>query len=146
VPPSGNGNIIYICNIAFAVSQDGGTTWKQVATPANPRGMAVDPQNRTLIYLSAPGSGVLKTHDSGATWALLPGSPIIAPLSVSATLHNPLQVDLTQSNTVYYGTDHGMFVSHDGGNSWTQSNGFASGDTAVRDVASDPASPATVFA
>jgi photosystem II stability/assembly factor-like uncharacterized protein len=147
VPPSGGGKIIYVCNTAFAVSQDGGTTWKQETTPASPRGMAVDPQDQSVIYVSAPGSGVLKSHDSGATWALLPGSPIIAPTSISAVLHNPLQVDLQQSSIVYYGTDHGMFVSHDSGSTWTQSTiGFAAGDTAIRDVAGDPASTGTVFA
>jgi photosystem II stability/assembly factor-like uncharacterized protein len=147
VPASGGGSIIYVCNTGFAVSQDGGITWKQVATPANPHGMAVDPQDRTVIYLSAPGSGVLKSHDGGTTWALLPGSPIITPASSSAVLHNPLQADLAQSGTVYYGTDNGMFVSHDSGNTWMQSiTGFAAGDTAIRDVAGDPASPGTVFA
>lgn len=147
VPASGNGSILYICSGGFAVSQDGGTTWKQVATPASSHGMAVDPQDRTIIYLSAPGSGVLKSHDSGTTWTLLPGSPIITPTSISGVLHNPLQVDLTQSSTVYYGTDSGMFVSHDSGNTWTKSTtGFAPGDIAVRDVAGDPASAGTVFA
>lgn len=146
VPSSGNGSILYICNGGFAVSEDGGITWKQVATPASPHGMAVDPQDRTVIYLSAPGSGVLKSHDGGTTWALLPGSPIISPGSISGILHNPLQVDLTQTNTVYYGTDNGMFVSHDSGNTWTEiTTGFAAGDTAIRDVAGDPASPGTVF-
>src|SRR5262244_2706341 len=105
------GSILYICNGGFAVSEDGGTTWKQVATPASPHGMAVDPQDRAVIYLSAPGRGVLKSHDGGATWALLPGSPIITPTSISGVLHNPLHVDLTQSSTIYYGTDNGMFVS-----------------------------------
>jgi photosystem II stability/assembly factor-like uncharacterized protein len=147
VPASGGGSILYICNGGFAVSADGGITWKQVATPKSPHGMAVDPQDRTVIYLSAPGSGVLKSHDGGGTWALLPGSPIITPSSISAVLHNPLQIDLTQSSTVYYGTDNGMFVSHDSGNTWTKSTtGFAAGDTAIRDVAGDPASPGTVFA
>jgi photosystem II stability/assembly factor-like uncharacterized protein len=147
VPSSGGGSIIYVCNPAFAISQDGGTTWKQEATPASPHGMAVDPQDRTVIYLSAPGSGVLKSHDSGATWALLPGSPIITPTSITAVLHNPIQVDLAQSTTVYYGTDHGMFVSHDSGSTWTQSaSGFAAGDTAIRDVAGDLGSTGAVFA
>lgn len=147
VPVSGGGNIIYICTGAFAFSQDGGTTWKQIATPARTRGMSVTPQDRSIIYLSSPGSGVLKSQDAGVTWALLSGSPVITAGSPTAVLHNPIQVDLTQSNTVYYGTDHGMFVSHDGGATWAQSTtGFATGDTAIRDLAADPASTGTVFA
>ncbi len=147
VPASGGGNIIYICGGAFALSQDGGTTWKQVATPAKTHGMAVTPQDRSIIYMSAPGSGVLKSQDAGATWSLLPGSPVITNGSSTAVLHNPIQVDLIQSNTVYYGTDHGMFVSHDGGATWAQSaTGFAAGEMAIRDLASDPASTGTVFA
>jgi len=147
VPVSGGGNIIYICGGAFAFSQDGGTTWKQVTTPARTRGMAVTPQDQSIIYLSAPGSGVLKSQDTGTTWALLSGSPVITAGSPTAVLHNPIQVDLTQSNTVYYGTDHGMFVSNDGGATWAQSTtGFAAGDTAIRDLATDQASTGIVFA
>jgi hypothetical protein len=147
VPASGNGSVIYICTDAFAVSEDGGATWKQVATPAKVRGMAVNPQDRSVIYLSAPGSGVLKSQDGGTTWTLLSGSPIITAGSATAVLHNPIQVDPAQSSTVYYGTDHGMFVSHDNGSTWAPTTtGFASGDTAIRDVAGDPANTGTTFA
>lgn len=144
IPASGGGSIIYICTGSFAVSQDAGATWKVVATPSQARGMAVTPQDRSIIYLSVPGRGVLKSQDS--TWSLLSGSPVIASGSSTAVLHNPIQVDLRQNSTVYYGTDHGMFVSRDGGSTWTQSTtGFAPGDIAVRDVSTDAANT-TVFA
>ena len=147
VPPSGGGTVIYICHGSFGLSQDGGTTWTDISTPASTHGMAVDPLNRQVIYLSAPGSGVLKSTDGGATWNLLANSPVIAIASATGILHNPITVDLTHENSVYYGTDHGMFLSRDAGVTWTQSSsGFAAGDSSVRDVAVDPANPAQVFA
>ncbi|SRR6266481_1779958 len=147
VPTSGGGNTVYICNSAFSVSQDGGATWKDVATSAPALAMAVDAQNRAIIYLSSPGHGVLKSSDSGLTWSLLPNSPIIADGSASAILHNPLETDLAHEGTVYYGTDHGMFVSRDGGATWTAStSGFSNADISIRDVAANPADAGTVFA
>ncbi len=82
------------------------------------------------------------------TWSSIAPAltPVIASGSATAILHNPITVDLTHENTVYYGTDHGMFVSPDAGVTWTQSTtGFAAGDSSVRDVAVDPANPAQVF-
>jgi hypothetical protein len=143
VPASGGGKVIYVCD-DFGFSSDGGATWTTVATGTQTRAMAVDPQNRLVIYLSAPGKGVFKSQDAGATWTFLASSPVITNGSTTAALHNPLAVDATQSNTVYYGTDHGMFVSPDGGATWNPStNGFAGSDTAVRDVA---VKGSTVFA
>src|SRR5205807_5424223 len=83
VPASGNGSVIDICDGNFARSLDGGATWTEIALPANARAMAVDPQNRSLLYMSAPGTGVLKSSDGGTTWAVLPSSPVIT--SGSAT-------------------------------------------------------------
>lgn len=135
IPASGGGKVIYVCD-DFGFSADGGVTWVPIATPAGTRAMAVDPNNRAVIYLSAPGKGVLKSQDAGMTWTLLPSSPVIASGSTTATLHNPLAIDATQSSTIYYGTDHGMFVSKDSGATWNPSNsGFAGSDTAIRDVA-----------
>lgn len=135
IPASGSGKVIYVCD-DFGFSADGGATWTPITTPAGTRAMAVDPNNRAVIYLSAPGKGVLKSSDAGMTWALLPSSPVIGSTSVTATLHNPLAIDATQSSTIYYGTDHGMFVSKDSGAIWNPSTtGFAGFDTAIRDVA-----------
>ena len=132
----------------FWSSTDGGTTWTQVQTTsgANIGGMAVSPQNPSTIYLSDIGVGILKSIDGGATWTLLGSSPVIANGTATGTLHSPIEVDPTHTGTVYYGTDHGLYISSDGGSTWVASmNGIASGDSAIRDVAVAPAAPSDIF-
>jgi len=130
-------------------SIDGGATWTSsqlTSTGDGYRGMAVDPQNFATIYLSAPGQGVFKSTDSGKTWNLLPSSPVTTAGSDAAIMHNAILVDPTNSSTVYYGTDHGFYISKDGGTTWSASaNGIASTDVSIRDVAVDAAAPSTIF-
>ena len=135
----------------FLTSTDGGTTWttsKQMPSAAvnGIGGMAVDPQNNATIYLSAPGLGVVKSVNSGTNWTLLASSPVITAGSTTAILHNPIQVDPTNTNTIYYGTDHGLYISKDGGSTWTASTtGIASADASIRDLAVDPAAPSNIY-
>jgi len=135
-------------NTGFYISLDGGTTWttSQAATSGAVGGMAIDPQNYATIYLSVAGVGVVKSIDSGTTWTLLSSSPVITAGSATAVLHNPIEVDPTNTSTVYYGTDHGLYITTDGGSTWTSSsNGIASGDVGIRDVAVDQAAPSNIF-
>ena len=135
----------------FFTSMDGGATWTTAqivpsGSPAGIGGMAVDPQNSATIYLSAPGLGVSKSVNGGSSWTLLASSPVITTNSAAAVLHNAIQVDPTNTSRVYYGTDHGLYVTTDGGTTWSvSSSGIASGDSAVRDVAVDPAAPSSIF-
>jgi len=132
-----SGSTIYACaGWIFVRSSDGGKTWTNYPLSHTPaRSMGVDPFHTSTIYLSVPGSGVLKSTDGGKTWSLLAGSPIIANDSVNDRLHPPLVADPVNQNVVYFGTEHGLFISKNGGASWTQStNGLWALDVAVRDV------------
>jgi photosystem II stability/assembly factor-like uncharacterized protein len=146
-----NGQVIYALGneVFFYKSTDSGGTWKAsrlTSTSAKYGGMAIDPQDFATIYLSAPGQGVIKSQDGGITWNLLASSPVIASGSVTALLHNPIQVDPINTNVVYYGTDHGMYISKDKGVTWSAStNGIASADASIRDLAVDPATPSSIF-
>lgn len=141
------GRVIYAAPYAsfFLKSSDGGATWTEVPYPAGTggiRGMAVDPQNSSTIYVSAMNYGILKSEDGGASWTLLASSP-----ATNEVLHNALQVDPRQTGTVYYGTDHGLYISRDGGTTWSLSmNGIASTHTHVVDLAVSPVDPSKVFA
>ena len=133
----------------FYFSTDGGGTWAEVqAGPSGSSigGMSVDPKSPATVYLSAAGTGVLKSVNGGRNWAALASSPVIAAGSLPAILHSPIQVDPTNTGTVYYGTDHGLYITRNGGTTWVAStNGIASKDSTVWDLAVDPADPSSVF-
>lgn len=106
-------------------------TTTTVWTVAQPRqgyvsSIGVDPLNPLVAYAtySTYNSGtqvghVFRTSDGGVTWTridlTLPDMPV-----------HSVVVHPTQSNTLYIGTDLGVFVTIDGGASWMRENtGFA---------------------
>jgi photosystem II stability/assembly factor-like uncharacterized protein len=92
------------------------------------------------------GSGVLRSTDAGLTWARVSNATLPSPGTISK-----LEVDPANPNRVYIAqysrlaTDHvtssGLYVSNDGGVSWTRLLGGA-----ARDVVVDPADSNIIFA
>ncbi|MDP5077798.1 MAG: glycosyl hydrolase, partial [Nonlabens sp.] len=79
--------------------------------------IAVDPNNTSTYYIGAPGGGVFKSTDAGATWT--PLTDFISRVGASA-----IAIDPNNSNIVYVGTGDddggdapsiGMLKSTDGG-------------------------------
>ncbi|MDG7011239.1 MAG: hypothetical protein JRN57_03870 [Nitrososphaerota archaeon] len=125
-------------------STDAGTTWQRldlgVASPAI--GTIVITQDGGTIYVGtgdpeypngfgAVGSGVLESTDGGATWSVLGGSTFES-VAVSGVLVNPSNPDEMMVSTTASGccgigqtsvsppSNPGIFLSTDGGASWTQ--------------------------
>ena len=87
-----------------------------------------------------PGQGVLKSIDGGATWVLLGQSTFAA----SSVRFESMAIDsntLGVTETVYGATDHGLYVSTNGGSTWTVS--LAGGVNVVQE---DPSAPGTFWA
>ncbi|HEV8580305.1 MAG TPA: hypothetical protein VGX68_14655 [Thermoanaerobaculia bacterium] len=116
-----------IHHTAAATTSNEHTVWPG----AKPRsgwvsGLAFDPQEPGVayaVYSTFGGVHVWKTVDGGATWTPLDGSGAgaLPDLPVHA-----IAVDPTRRRRLYIGTDLGIFVSVDGGKSWTVENtGFA---------------------
>ncbi|MBP7686623.1 MAG: hypothetical protein KA765_01885, partial [Thermoflexales bacterium] len=103
--------------------------------------IAVDPTNPNVIYVgtgdSQPpagdmyGNGVFKSTDGGATWTQLganvfsPYTSVGAPASACCALApdqnvKAIAVNPNNPNTVFAGASYGLFVSYDGGGTWTQ--------------------------
>jgi photosystem II stability/assembly factor-like uncharacterized protein len=103
--------------------------------------LVIDPVVAAIAFAGTTGSGVLKTTDGGASWAItsagLPTNNVLA-----------LAIDPTRPSTLYAGTDVGVFKSTDGGQSWAAANGGLDGapQIVVSALAIDPASPTTVYA
>jgi hypothetical protein len=150
-------------------SRDNGVNWtplfdRQIAIGiGEPGGVAIDPNNTDIIYAGTsqrnllgdanptffnapnPAQGLFKSRDGGSSWIQL-GSGFPASNTGNALttfLNNDINVvivDPANSNTVYCAASNGVWVSTDGGQSWTF--GVNSGGD-VRSLVLDPTSPAT---
>ncbi len=98
------------------ITTNGGRDWKDVTTGLPKRfitSLTVDSKSNA-IYATVSGFGsghVFRTRDQGATWtnlsATLPNAPV-----------NALLLDPLNSNTIYVGTDVGVFRSTNNGQQW----------------------------
>ncbi|MBL8174478.1 MAG: hypothetical protein JNK48_07405 [Bryobacterales bacterium] len=115
---------------AAALETNGETEWAS----AQPRlgvvtWIAVDPANADVAYavygsFNGPASDrhVYKTVDGGATWTGLDGSGDTALPDIPVHM---LLIDPRKTDTLYLGTDLGVFVSLDRGASWAkEDSGF----------------------
>jgi photosystem II stability/assembly factor-like uncharacterized protein len=106
------------------LSTDGGSNWRDITAGLPNRfieSIKVDPANPAVAYLSVSGYGsghVFKTTNAGQTWTDVSGN--LPNVPTSALLLDPLN-----SQTLYAGTDIGVFRSTVGGTIWeTFNNGL----------------------
>jgi photosystem II stability/assembly factor-like uncharacterized protein len=100
---------------------NGGDTWTDVTAnlpDRYPMDIAIDPNEFQTVYIVFGGYGsghIYKSINGGESWSDITGTLADVPtLSVV--------VDPFNSSYLYVGSDLGVFVSSDGGNSWTQFN------------------------
>lgn len=121
-----NTNVIYTDSAGgrAMASTDGGVNWTDVTAGLPNRfidSLTVDPANPSIAYLTVSGYGsghVFKTTNTGASWTDVSGNLPNAPTSA-------LLIDPNDSQTIYAGTDIGVFRSITGGTTWeTFNNGM----------------------
>ena len=78
--------------------------------------IATTPRQPETIWVGTPQSGVLVSRDSGKTWRHVDGVPRDVPINVIA--QNPQKPDI-----VYIGTKQALFMSQDGGATWSRRGG-----------------------
>jgi photosystem II stability/assembly factor-like uncharacterized protein len=100
-------------------TSDEGKTWKRVSNPeVVVNDVAIDPRNSNRVLLATDRSGVLASDDAAGNWAA--SNHGYTHRYVTAIL-----ADNKESDTMYVGVVNdremgGVFVSHDGGQHWTQ--------------------------
>ena len=105
----------------FYRSTDGGKTWFTAMSPGwRVTDLEADPVNYGVIYAtrnsSNPGNAHLyKSTDHGNTWISIKND--LPDVPTSCVTVNPYD-----NKTLYVGTDLGVFISEDGGDSWTEYN------------------------
>jgi photosystem II stability/assembly factor-like uncharacterized protein len=111
-------------------STDAGSTWLEcnfalptfkVSDPLTQGyySLAIDPMNSNNLYLGLYGKGIYKSKDGAGTWYPLYGkmgqNKELMSLGITKVVIEP-----TNSDIVYAGSDQGVWVSQDAGDSWKQ--------------------------
>ena len=111
----------------ISVTRDGGKTWKNVTPKKLPKGGRVesvepshhDPATAYVAIdrhlLGDEGPYVYRTRDYGKSWKLLTTGSNGVPLDHTARV---LREDPVRKGLLYLGTEFGMFISFDDGESW----------------------------
>ncbi|HET7843453.1 MAG TPA: hypothetical protein VFL14_04835 [Xanthomonadales bacterium] len=140
-------------------STDGGTTFKPVfdKQPVQSIGaVAIDPANPQVVWVGTGeswtrnsvsiGNGIYKSTDGGDTWTNM-GLPDSERIS-------RIVVDPKDTNTVYAcvpgrlwsdSTARGLYVTRDGGRTWTQALKGPNASTGCADVSMDPTDAGHLF-
>lgn len=142
-----NPDIIYVGAPAGGlwVTTSGGNDWSTTTDVLPTLGVSsivVDPSNPSTIYIGtgdrdasdAPGMGVMKSTDNGATWQMSNNG--MGNRIVGAMLINP-----ANSQEILAGTNSGFFKSIDGGANWTMKS-----NSGFKDLDFKPGSSTIVYA
>ncbi len=124
---STNPSVVYVGTAPQVVrshvfrTTNNGTSWTDVTgilPDRYPMDIAVDPVSDDTVYLAYGGFGsshLFKSTNAGSTWTDITG--ILPDVPATAIAIDPLN-----TNHVYAGTDVGVFISTDGGGTWSGFN------------------------
>jgi photosystem II stability/assembly factor-like uncharacterized protein len=124
---------------------NGGTNWTDVtSTLPNryPLDIAVDPRDSRIVYIAFGGfdtTRLAKSTDAGMTWQDISGTLPNVPTTAVA-------IDPFNTDFVYAGCDLGVFVSTNGGNSWSEFNTGLFEAVVVGDLVVSPSSRTLLLA
>jgi photosystem II stability/assembly factor-like uncharacterized protein len=76
----------------------------------------ISPTDPNTIWAGTASSGVILSHDNGATWEKVAGVPEDAPISSIA-------IDPQHPERMYVGTTQAFWLSRDGGKTWMRRGG-----------------------
>lgn len=118
-----NSNVIYVGtdDSHIWVSSDNGSSWNEISAGLPERWVtrvAVDPSDENIVYATFSGlkwrdpqSHVFRSTDKGSSWTDISSNLPDAPV-------NAFAVDNIISTVLYLGSDVGMYVSFNSGQSW----------------------------
>ena len=147
-----NPNIYYAGAPAGGIwkSTDSGLTWIPLGDKLpqiGVSGIAIDYNNSNIIYIATGDDdggdtssvGVLKSIDGGLTWNSTGLNALISPSSM-----NDIYISPSDSNTLWVGTNNGVYKTNDGGATWTNANNTAGLN--IKDIKIKPDNPNTIYA
>ncbi|MDT8433110.1 MAG: hypothetical protein RQ746_16465 [Bacteroidales bacterium] len=125
---------------------DGGNTWNQVLADNEWTGVtdiAMDPENPDRIYAATwqrhrtvaafmgggPGSGIHRSTDGGATWEKLSTGLPSSDMGKIGIAISPFDTDIIYAAIELDRRKGGLYISRNGGSSWTKQSETVSGAT-----------------
>jgi photosystem II stability/assembly factor-like uncharacterized protein len=135
-----NENIVYVLNVDFLKSTDGGKTFRDINTPhGDHHDLWIDPEVPSRMIIADDG-GAQISFDGGNNWSTYHNQPTAQIYRVSTDNHVPYRIlGAQQDNStirMLSRTEHGEITSSD----WTSTAGFESGY-----VVADPLNPDIVY-
>lgn len=135
-----NENIVYILNVDFLKSTDGGKSFSELNTPhGDHHDLWIDPEIPTRMIIADDG-GAQISFDGGNNWSTYYNQPTAQIYRVSTDNHVPYRIlGAQQDNStirILSRTDHGEINTSD----WSSTAGFESGY-----VVADPQNPDVVY-
>jgi hypothetical protein len=133
-------------NGTLSSSTDGGLTFAPVTVPWNApnarmHAIGADPSNGNVLYACIEGVGTYKTIDHGVNWTAPPTAPPASPCSTVYNWSHHIAVSPADPNRVLIPTSDGMFLSTNGGTSYSR----VTTTPFLEFVAFDPHAPDNVF-
>jgi len=146
IDPVNPSNVYVGTGRGIARSTNAGASWEvSLDTFDEVVTFAVDPLQPSVIYAGA--NQVLKSTNSGVSWFSsntgLPKS-VTNPTNTFVTI-NKLVIDPLSPETLYAGTESGIFKTINAGTNWHSANAGLN-TLAVKDLAVDPSNPAILYA
>jgi photosystem II stability/assembly factor-like uncharacterized protein len=115
-----SGALLAITSDGLMRSNDGGDTWRAVATPGTP--LYVDPTSQDVLYATSKTAPLQRSTDGGATWTTLMDAQVYPNQVVDA-----LAASLADPKLLYAGLkrpgisdEYWVYRSTDSGSTWTQ--------------------------
>ena len=102
-------NTVYTGSSAIQLSHDGGATFTDITgtVVGVVFGMVLNPNNPLELFVGTTGGGAYHTIDGGANWTALSIDNTVWSWAIDSV-----------AGTVYAGSNHGVFKSTDGGNTY----------------------------
>ncbi|MFL2623553.1 MAG: T9SS type A sorting domain-containing protein [Flavobacteriaceae bacterium] len=148
-PHPTNSNILYVGTPSGGIwkSIDGGLTYiplSDILPQIGVSSIAIDQNNPDVIYIATGDDdagdsysvGVWKSYDGGYSWGQTAMNPNNSPSKIYE-----LEMDQSDSSTIWAATNNGLFITNNGGNTWSLSQSGA-----FQGVKQKPGDSSTIYA
>ena len=131
----------------FGITSTSGVfNWDSGPDSGRVNAIAIDPSSPSTIYAGAAGGGVWKSTDGGGHWTqLTDGMPDLAISAITISQTGKIYVGTGDSDGSFGGglakSGDGIYVSSDGGNTWTSMGQSTFGTAVISGILINPANP-----